>query len=312
MHKFGKSKLVTVSRHPEEFIKMASMDVLTPDIFKVRLQRKIAANANIRLEPDRFLYVRNRAISGEESWGPNQNYDAFPSTEIRAGCSTFAGSTVDIDHDPSLPVGQVLDSFYVPKGVISAKERSGSLTAAIRPFAGYDKLESGDQIVGDWIENVWAIDKQAIESFYPRSVEAIKDGEITDTSMGCEISHSECSICGNKASEPSQYCQCIGAFGVNKGALWPHPVTGAMAPSYERCYKLSFFEDSLILCESFNNVAGSQGADINAKLLQIIAHKHVNMSNINQKQMAGSLRLIYNSLSDINKEQFMHILESVK
>ena len=241
----------------------------------------------------------------------NCNYDAWPSMELQTGHPTFAGAMLDIDHDPSLPIGQVLDSYMIPKAVAKRPDddKEGSKSAILAPFTGYDKLEAGDQIIGDWVENVWAIEKQAIETFYPGAVEAIRDGEITDTSMGCEISFSACSVCNNKAAEPTEYCQHIGLWGVNKGSVWPHPVLGHDVVSYEKCYGVRFFEDSLIMPEKWNQYPGSQGADVSAKILEIFAGK--GRADVQARRLAGQLRLMYLRMADDKREVFLDLLKSL-
>ena len=316
LYKQGISKLVAVAARPETLLLGAQRDIVLPQYYQRRLAAKLAAYAPIKLNPERFLYLRNRAISAEESWGPNQNWDAFPATEIRAGTPTFPGAMLDIDHDPSLPIGSVVDSFYIPKGVLSAlsagRKAAEGQSPVLVAFAGYDHLQAGDQIVGDWVENAWAIDKQALESFYPHAVEAIMDGGITDTSMGCEIDYSQCSICANKAADPSAYCEHVGRFMINKGTLWPHPVTGMKVPAYERCFGVRFFEDAMILPEDWNGSPGSQGADVSAKILQIFAGMGAGRKEGDIKRFAGQLRLLYNRLPEDKKGMFVDILQSIQ
>lgn len=305
MIKYGSSKIVGVSSSPDEILRRVASENPAPDWFVQRLRSKLAAFDPVRLNPGQFLYLRNRAISGEESWGPNQNWDGFPSNEVRAGYPTFPGAVLDIDHDPSLPIGSVIDSFYLPKAIFTPTAKQ------LRAFSSYGDLQLGEQVVGDWIENVWAIDKQSIEAFYPRSVEAIRDGEITDTSMGCEINYSKCSICDHQAAEPGSFCEHIGAFGVNKGMQFPHPVTGMKIASYERCFGLRFFEDSLILPEQFNGSPGSQGADVSAKILQIFARMG-GRSEAETKRFAGYLRLLCNRLPEDQRQEFIKLISSIK
>lgn len=299
MVKYGSAKIVQSAGSPDLLLaELPQSDLM----LRTRLTQRLATFDPVRLEPDKYLYVRNRAISAEESWGPNQNWDSWSSAELRKGHVSFRGAMLDVDHDPSLPIGQVLDSYMVPKAVV----KDGKL----QPFTGYNDLQPGDHVVGDWVENVWAIDRSALESFYPGAVEGILDGQITDTSMGCEIQFSRCSICDTKATEPSEFCHHIGAWGVNKGSLWPHPVTGAEMPSYERCFGVEFFEDALIMPENWNGFVGSQGADISAKILEIFARQGVASPVV--KRLAGQLRLVYLRLSEDKRGQFIELLNSIK
>ncbi len=309
MIKFGNATIIKVARHPQELIDSAVDSVMGNYIAK-RLKQRLGAYKPIELDPDRFLYIRNRAISADESWGYNQNFDAWPSAELKTSCRSFINAMLDIDHDPSLLIGTVLDSFMIPKAVIRAEhlaEVNGTKLPVLTAFKSFSDLKEGDQIVGDWIENVWAINKKSIEGFYPGSVEAIQDGEITDTSMGTEIQYSMCSVCENKAVDPEEYCEHIGKWGVNKGTEWDHPVTGHKIVAYERCFGSQFFEDSLIMPESWNRVVDSQGADTQAKVLQILAAE-----GTLARQLAGQLRLLANRMSEDDRKLFVDILSRIK
>lgn len=422
----------------------------------------------------------------------NCNFDSWPSAELKAGYASFIGVPNDIDHDPSLAIGSVIDSYMIPKVVIPAEQvkaaTDGELPKMVA-FGGFDTLKPGDRIVGDWIENVWAIEKNALDGLYPGAVQAILDGEITDTSMGCflsgtritmadgnfkpienikandevithtgnigkvtsstqrdyhgmvynirvfgchrdlvvtpehpvwtkratsakdcpakwvevkdldigdwvftpviikggsvltsgyfltdgtvedfleedepsdknkkqqmyadatgiwrqitdvllkhhdglvynfdvdgddsylannlavhncEIQYSVCNICGNKATDITEYCPHIGYMGINKGSLWVNPNTGVYMPSYEICYGIRFFEDSLILPEKWNQWPGSQGADISAKILQVLASK--SSDSAATKRLAGQLRLIYYRLPEEKRAQFLDAIVSI-
>ena len=60
--KLGSAKLIQVSQRPEEIIQTVPLQ---------RLRQRLANFDSVRLDPARFLYVRNRAISSEEMWGSN-------------------------------------------------------------------------------------------------------------------------------------------------------------------------------------------------------------------------------------------------
>ncbi len=305
MIKLGNATITQVARHPQELIDEAVNSIMGSYISK-RLQRRLAAYKPIELDPDRFLYIRNRAISADETWGANQNEDGFPSMELKIGCRSFINAMLDIDHDPSLPIGTVLDSFMIPKAVIRAEHLAATKEgkqAVLTAFKSFSDLKEGDQIVGDWIENVWAVNKQSLEGFYPKAVEAILDGEITDTSMGMEIRYSMCTVCDNKATDPEEFCEHIGKWGVNKGSFWDHPVTGHKVKAYERCFGIQFFEDALIMPEAWNRVADSQGADIQAVILQVLAAE-----GSSARQLAGQLRLLANRMSEADRKLFAEIL----
>jgi len=223
---------------------------------------------------------------------------------------------IDIDHDPSLDIGMVVDSAYIPSAVISKAARElaskkGSESPVLTPFTGLTSLDEGDQVVGNWVENVWAIEKEALDGLYPNAVEAILDGGITDTSMGTMIQFSECNVCGHQTTDPdvTPYCEHIGAFGINKGVEFDHPVSGGKVRSFERCFGLAFFEDSLIMPEEWNGYPGSQGADVSAKILQVVASR---IGRQDSRRLASTLRAIHSSItSKKDKAEFVRILESI-
>ena len=313
MKKFANTRMLASYRRPEELL----------DFYKQHGQykgamKRLAAFDPIRRDPDKFLYIRNRSISAGEFWSANSNWDYFSSSELAPGVPdlgfpTFPGKRVDIDHDPTKIIGTVLDSLYLLPMVARDAEavRLAGKVPSLEPWAGYNSLKPGDQIVGAWIENVLAIDKALIEGFYPRSVEGILDGEITDTSMGTEIANSKCSICENVAENPEDFCEHIGAFGVNKGSLWQHPTLDFQVPSYEICQKISFFEDSIIFPESFNHSPGSEGADQSAKILQVFANTKTNKTAAEQLAFAENLRLVYVALSADKQAEFLNILATI-
>ena len=70
--KQGKATITQVARHPNELLDQIAQEVLGNAISN-RLRKKLAGFKPIELDPDRFLYIRNRAISADETWGPNQN-----------------------------------------------------------------------------------------------------------------------------------------------------------------------------------------------------------------------------------------------
>jgi len=265
----------------------------------------------IRLYPDKFLYLRNRSISAGETHGANQNGDFFPRQELKKSYSTFIGCPVTIDHNESLVVGMILDSVWVPKQIF---KQSDKRLIAFQP----EMIESGDQIVGDWVENILAIDKTKADITYSALrgnsdslTERILDGDVHDSSMGTFVQYSICSVpgCRHKAAYPEEYCQHVASYKTkviaveNDGKI----LTGDAANGksrhqvYEENYGLTFFEDSIILPSHLGGTAGGEGADIGAKLLQQVASK--------QTQVAVGIDLapytIHRTEADLKKEAQM-------
>ena len=209
------------------------------------LRSRVAASDPILLDPERFCYLRVRAISGGETWGPNDNGDYFPAAELAARHHTFVYCPVYLDHrnwDARDAVGIVVASTYHP----------------------------GPE-PGDWVEVIQAIDKRVASKTImhhlpgsPDLITAIRDGKITDTSMGCFVEYSFCSICGNRATEEWEYCPHI----AHSKGMRVQTASGPVV-AYEENHGPFFFEDSII-CTTI--VMGGGGADRDAKYLsEVIA-----------------------------------------
>lgn len=276
--KFARNKVEKVLSYNDvsKIIKIAGKDVQN------RLLTKIASIPLIQTHPDDFIYLRNRSISALETYSANQNWDAFPSIELQTKYSTFLNCPVDVDHineHENDVIGIVLDSTYIPKMLNRASQ------PYLIPFPEGDpeellrlgKLMDGDRVVGDYIENLLAIDKKRANIRVPGLVEGILKGQIHDTSMGCSVAQSECSVCANKATQPSEFCEHI-LYG--KGKQFPiQDKKGKIKykVAYEINHGIDFFEDSVIISDEFakmagiNALAGGEGADSRARILEKIA-----------------------------------------
>ena len=200
----------------------------------------------VRLDPNRFLYVRTAAVHAEESAGPNQNWDGMPRIELQTNFHTFIGKRISVDHseNPLDHIGFVLDSEFVPL-----------------------KIE-GNRKEGDCIQNVWAVDKTKADRHDKDLIPDVLAGVITDTSMGADVQYTVCSIpgCRNVAYNPDEYCTHIAT---GKGRLF---VVGSLkVVAYESCFGVRFFEDSLIKPKEKGGRAGGRGADAQAKVMERIA-----------------------------------------
>lgn len=200
---------------------------------------KSASFEPIRLDPVRYLYYRNRSIDAEETWGPNQNFDAFPRSELSKRYSTFVGVNITVDHDERLVVGTVLDSVWIP-------------------------LTTEPSLDGDYVENFHAIDKKLAEKVDPNLVPGILSGEIKDSSMGVFCNYSVCSVCGHKAYDESDFCDHIRYHKGSKVVA----TDGSEKTAYERCYGLTFFEDTIVRPLHLGGTAGGRGACPNCKILE--------------------------------------------
>ena len=214
-----------------------------------KYERIIANYEPIKLDKERFYYIRNRSVSAIETWGPNDNGDGFPRIELKANYKTFINSRVSVDHQDDIIVGMVIDSSFIPPKVI------------VKEGAIYK--------TGDYVENILAIDKKAAEAFRHDFIQLIDDGKITDTSMGALAGYTICSVptCLHKAKDPSEYCEHIANF---KNSMIR--IAGDLEiRAYEICRDVRFFEDSIIVPLELGGMAGGRGADTSAKIVQKIA-----------------------------------------
>ncbi|MGA0879732.1 MAG: hypothetical protein ACO3SP_11500, partial [Ilumatobacteraceae bacterium] len=109
-----------------------------------------------------------------------------------------------------------------------------------------------------WVEVLMEID--AIN--FPKLAAAILAGDIERTSMGCDVRYSVCSVCGNKASTPSEYCKHIPRL---KGKrIRRRTASGSGTEDvlvHEVCHGLSFFENSVLVEPPADPTAHFLGVD---------------------------------------------------
>jgi hypothetical protein len=267
------------------------------------------------LDPENYIYLRNRAISALEMHGPNQNWDAFEYDELAKAYPSFIGKPVSVDHIGTDVIGLVLDSEFIPLPVFREElglpmmpyeqmldtlqvicSRSKDAFGKVLSYAGSKKLVRGSdqkQIVeavakhiscSGWVENVWAIEKRAAEAHKRGLCRAILAGEISDTSMGCMVERAVCSVCQNTATgelpEDEDFCKCIRLHKGRQTRLKDLIDADGLSADImvipfeiNRLGDDAFFEDSLILPRKFGGKAGGEGADKDAKLLEVFSNK---------------------------------------
>jgi hypothetical protein len=128
---------------------------------------------NVLYDPD-FLYMWLKAVSAGESWGCNKNSDWFPRRELEGSYQTFLTAHMFKNHenkDIKNAIGDVLDTKW-------------------------------DSFM-DCVKLLVRVDNKIA----PSIVRGFQKGYMTDVSMGCRVEYSICSICGNKAKTPKEYCE---------------------------------------------------------------------------------------------------------
>lgn len=159
-----------------------------------------------------MLYTQVRAISARI----NQNYDAWPSEELKKSYRTFIGKPVFVNHaneDPEKARGKVIAARYVE--------------------AGDDK----------YVEVIQEVDAKR----FPKLAREIREGGLDSVSMGVEAGLTKCSFCGNAATDEPEFCEHVRH---HKGEYLPRKNTKTGSTEdvlvYENCYKLGFFELSYV------------------------------------------------------------------
>ncbi len=217
-------------------------------------EKRLASISPIKLDPERYFYVRDRICSAYEVHGLNSNFDGFPRNELMLKYKTFIGSRLSVDHKDTLIIGYVPDSLYIP----SVYEKNGNI-----------------KVRGDFVENILACDKKQTDKIgnmmgISHLSEKILSGEITDVSMGCMANYTECTVCGKLAYKPEDFCEHLNPDNKMKGANLKL-ASGEEKVIGELCHEFGFFEDAIIVPLHLGGLAGGRGADTSAKLLEHIA-----------------------------------------
>lgn len=159
-----------------------------------------------------YVYTVVRAISARV----NQNYDGWPSEELKKSYKTFIGKPVFVNHenhDPTKARGVVVAARYAENGM--------------------DK----------YIETVMEVDAGR----FPKLAHEIKTGGLDSVSMGAEAGFTICSYCHNKATDLHDMCEHVQ---LHKGKTLSRldRKTGKREEIlvFESCHKISFFELSYV------------------------------------------------------------------
>lgn len=176
-----------------------------------RIAGKAFTTSDFSMKPG-YLYTVVRAISARV----NQNYDGWPSDELKKSYKSFVGKPVFVNHenyDPDKARGVVVASRYVENG--------------------NDK----------YIEVIQEIDAKR----FPKLAREIRSGGLDSVSMGAEAGFTICSYCGNKAFDVPDMCEHV-LFHKGEKLSRLNRKTGQREQVliYESCHKLSFFELSYV------------------------------------------------------------------
>lgn len=145
----------------------------------------------------------------------NQNFDAWPSDELREAHHTFVGKPVFVNHnnhDPDRARGRVVASRYVDAG-------------------------ENDRYV--------QVLQEVEATRFPMLAKELMEGGLDSVSMGAEAREVECSYCANISTSPFDACEHIAMKG---STLQRRTASGQPEDVliYEVCRKISFFELSYV------------------------------------------------------------------
>jgi hypothetical protein len=203
------------------------------------------------------LYVRSRAISSRT----NDNHDTFEAPEIEQGYRTFLGKPAFVNHRNS--------NHRRARGVIVA--------------VALHRDRNPDGSPDTWVEALHELD--AVR--FPKLAKAIIEGRVNRTSMGVDCEYSTCSACGNRATNPSEYCQHMPA---KKGLKirQRNPETGMLEEKlvHEICAGLTFFENSFLVEDPADPTAYVVGKP-DQRGLQMAASKQARYLTMDEARAAG-------------------------
>lgn len=150
-------------------------------------------------------------------------------TKGEYGFKTFSGRPIFVDHnntDPRRARGAIVDSLlYIEPS--TKKYASDS----------YWSSSPDNHSPETWIELLLEVDAKS----FPKLAKQIKEGKINAVSMGCNVDHTKCSICGNEAVTTHDYCDHIKRKGIKHVTA-----AGETKIAYEDCYGVNFFEISFV------------------------------------------------------------------
>jgi len=179
------------------------------------------------IDPEKFIYIHSTIMAGVATedngfWITsatekyiNDNNDSWETKELLGDYKTFKRATTFVEHDQRLE---------------NAKGKCIDVIAR----------DMGDTVL---IDVLFSVDRR-----HKDLVANIENGIINAVSMGCSTAKTICSICGNVATSPEQYCDHV-KMG-NKGRMYRCD-DGKTRKSAEICKENTFFDVSLVANPAF-------------------------------------------------------------
>ena len=179
------------------------------------------------IDPEKFIYIHSTIMAGVATedngfWITsatekyiNDNNDSWETKELLGDYKTFKRATTFVEHDQRLE---------------NAKGKCIDVIAR----------DMGDTIL---VDVLFSVDRR-----HKDLVANIENGIINAVSMGCSTAKTICSICGNVATSPEQYCDHV-KMG-NKGRMYRCD-DGKTRKAAEICRENTFFDVSLVANPAF-------------------------------------------------------------
>lgn len=198
MLRFGNASVVTPIVDPfkwvDKKVPASRVKVARTVIAKYDPSKWLLSHATIMASVDTELAdpkdkKSNYLIRPEHSIFVNNNGDSWERELLRATYKTFLGADNYVEHIqiPELSKGKIID-------------------VALR------EVPIGKDIDGKDITTLYVDILIATSKTHVDLIEKIKDGTYNATSMGCLIAYSQCSQCGNIASDEPQLCKHVRYF----------------------------------------------------------------------------------------------------
>jgi len=144
---------------------------------------EILAFINKLVPKDGMHYSLCNALGAGEYWSSNVNGDYFERDELLKNHGSFLKGTPFMHHvnkDPAKGYGEILFSTYNPR------------MNRVELIIGHDTNKLPKDIV-----------------------KKLENDDLVNLSMGCRVPYDTCSICGNKAPSPKDYCDHVTKTGLN-------------------------------------------------------------------------------------------------
>lgn len=225
-----------------------------------------------------FLWVRARAIDANVC---NTNGDYFSEEEL----------TKENDYQ-----GRKMPAYKSFEGV---------------PIFSNHKNDDIDQARGKVVWAEWDDEEKCVycvffidEDAYPDVARGIRQGYITDVSMGAIVEYGICSICGNKATDTKDYCSCLKnykgkqhpcgekAFEYNYGIKFIE-LSCVGDGAFEACEILEIYDQDDILEKSKQTIKAAHSLNSSITLAYSLPHN---------KEEKNSLEPLLRQLYNLNKD----------